>query len=263
MRNARSIDARTDAVGAPGAPGTPAVDGEEAGRSETFPLRPIKLSDQLYDQILLLIRKGEFPENSKLPSENALAERFCVSRPVVREALARLRDDNIIASRQGAGSYVKHGAGDLVQVFEPLASIEDVQAIYEYRAAIEGEAAALAAARRTPADLETIARTLRSIDRATAEGRLGAGEGLSFHVAISKASRNRYLAVSLDLMLKQVSFVMALARNLSVLPPVERARQHRAEHLRIFDAIEAGEPERARTEMRAHIENACRRIFHG
>ena len=52
------------------------------------PLRQMKLSEQIYDRIFGLIVSGEFPENSKLPTEVELAGRFGVSRTVVREALA-------------------------------------------------------------------------------------------------------------------------------------------------------------------------------
>ena len=68
--------------------------------------RQRSLSDVAYEQILADIMDGVFAENARLPAEGALAERFGISRPVVREALARLRDDGLIVSRQGSGSYV-------------------------------------------------------------------------------------------------------------------------------------------------------------
>ena len=75
--------------------------------SQLAPLRPLKLSEQIHDQLLALIMGGEFPERAKLPTESQLAIRFDVSRTIVREALARLRDDGIVLSRQGAGTFVK------------------------------------------------------------------------------------------------------------------------------------------------------------
>ena len=60
-----------------------------------------KLGDIVYDEVFALIANGEFAENTRLPSETELGRRFGASRPVVREALARLRDDGLIQSRQG------------------------------------------------------------------------------------------------------------------------------------------------------------------
>lgn len=69
--------------------------------------RQVKLSDQIYERIFGLIVSGEFPEKSKLPTEVELADRLKVSRTIVREALARLRDEGFVISRQGAGTFVQ------------------------------------------------------------------------------------------------------------------------------------------------------------
>jgi DNA-binding GntR family transcriptional regulator len=64
----------------------------------------------LYLQVARTLKKeiidGVYPLGSLLPTEDALCERFSVSRYTVREALRRLREDNLIVSRQGAGSIV-------------------------------------------------------------------------------------------------------------------------------------------------------------
>ena len=57
--------------------------------------------------MLELIAAGQIAEGDKLPSEHQISQRFSVSRPVVREALARLRDDGIIVARHGIGSFVR------------------------------------------------------------------------------------------------------------------------------------------------------------
>ena len=63
-----------------------------------------KRSAGIYERLFELIVAGEFTVNARLPSETELARRFGASRPVVREAPARLRDDGLIVSRQGSGS---------------------------------------------------------------------------------------------------------------------------------------------------------------
>ncbi len=66
--------------------------------------------DHRYLQVARALRKeivdGVYPVGSQLPTEHELCERFSVSRYTVREALRRLRDDNLVASRPRAGTLV-------------------------------------------------------------------------------------------------------------------------------------------------------------
>lgn len=66
--------------------------------------------DHRYLQVARTLRKeivdGVYPVGSQLPTEHELCERFAVSRYTVREALRRLRDDNLVASRPRAGTLV-------------------------------------------------------------------------------------------------------------------------------------------------------------
>ncbi|MCV7378639.1 GntR family transcriptional regulator [Mycobacterium alsense] len=67
-------------------------------------------SDHRYLQIARTLRKeivdGVYPVGSQLPTEHQLCERFAVSRYTIREALRRLREDNLVASRPRAGTRV-------------------------------------------------------------------------------------------------------------------------------------------------------------
>src|SRR3954451_6834931 len=60
------------------------------------PVRPIKLADRVYEQILEQIVGGQYREGARLPAEAQLAAAFSVSRPIVRDALARLNADGVI-----------------------------------------------------------------------------------------------------------------------------------------------------------------------
>jgi GntR family transcriptional regulator len=67
-------------------------------------------ADHRYIQVARTLRKeivdGVFPVGSQLPTEHELCERFSVSRYTVREALRRLREDNLVSSRPRAGTMV-------------------------------------------------------------------------------------------------------------------------------------------------------------
>src|SRR5271155_217108 len=78
------------------------------GSADSEPLpQPPRLGDHLSSRISDLIDRGEFGDEGRLPSELALAERFGGSRPVVREALCRVRSRGVIEARKGSGSYFR------------------------------------------------------------------------------------------------------------------------------------------------------------
>ena len=91
-----------------------------APRQDTPDALEGKLSGGIYAQIFERILAGEYPMNARLPAETELARRFGASRPVVREALARLREDGVIVSRQGSGSYVKRRPDSAILRFVPV-----------------------------------------------------------------------------------------------------------------------------------------------
>jgi len=237
-------------------------DGEAAAETEPE-RRRAKLSDRIYEQVFARIVSGEFPQNSKLPTEAQLCSRFNVSRPIVREALARLRDDGLVYSRQGSGSYVQRQPDSAVLRFAPVASIADMQRCFEFRAALEGEAAALAAQRRDPEAIAKIDAALKRLDAITATGELGADADFELHQAIAGAAQNRFFVDTMASLQPHIRFGMTLARNLSLLRPRERVQSVQNEHVAICRAIREGDAEGARRAMVAHIDNARRRVFEG
>jgi len=232
-------------------------------RSQGAATREWKLSDHVYEQLFELIISGEFSEHARLPPETELAERFQVSRPVVREALAKLRDDGIVQSRQGSGSFVTRRPDRAVLRFAPIGGVGDVQRCLEFRAAVEGAAAELAAQRRDSRDLKMIRQELKALDECIAADRLGVEADRRFHLAICEASKNAFFVSAYESLQKQIEFGMNLARNLSLMRPADRLKLVQGEHVAIYEAIRDRDPERARAAMVDHLNNARRRIFEG
>jgi DNA-binding FadR family transcriptional regulator len=222
-----------------------------------------KLSSGIYEQLFERIVAGEFPVNARLPSETELARRFGASRPVVREALARLRDDGLIVSRQGSGSYVRRRPDHAVLQFVPVGSIADIQRCLEFRAGLEAAAAALAATRWEDGDLADIKAAFDEVEACIETGQLGVDADEHFHRAIAEATHNQY-HVSVQVSLQpHIAFGMTLTRNLSLRRAAERLRLVQDEHLAVLRAIESRDAEGARAAMATHIENARRRMFEG
>ena len=114
------------------------------------------------------IRERRLAPGARLPTEQELMAAMGVSRTVVREAVAALRAEGLVTTRQGSGAFVAADASRVPFRIDPdgLSSIGDVLEVMELRLAIEVEAAALAAERITPERLSPIARALRAIEAA-------------------------------------------------------------------------------------------------
>lgn len=222
-----------------------------------------RLSDRVYEALLDEIMRDVYAVGQRLPTETSLAERFSVSRPVIREAMAQLRDDGLIQVRRGSGSYLVKRPNTAVLEYAPIGSIADIQRSFEFRAAIEPAAASLAAARRSAQDIETLHLALDALANAVTSGALGAEVDFAFHRAVAAASGNGFFEVTLNSLQETVTSAISVNRHLSLLDPRERLALVQREHERVFHEIEAGRPEDAREAMRQHIDGARRRVFEG
>lgn len=221
------------------------------------------LSDRVYENVLAMIAEGKIAVGAKLPTEHALSEQFEVSRPVLRQALKQLREDGVVVSRQGSGSFVQRRPDGAVLDFAPVGSIADIQRTFEFRAAVEGEAAYIAAERRTNADIARLKEALDELDRCVKHGELGVDADEAFHEAVCTASDNHYFLAARASMKSNILMGMNLTRNLSLARPQEQMSSVQKEHYVIYQAILDRDAKAARASMRAHVENARHRVFEG
>jgi DNA-binding FadR family transcriptional regulator len=216
----------------------------------------------------MLILHGEFGREGKLPAEAELAARFGVSRPVIREALSRLRATGFIVSRKGSGSYIRERALLPMQTsgalgFGPLTSLAQVRQCFEFRASVEGDAAYYAAQHRTPQLLREIRDALDRMQEAIIAGAVGMSADFEFHVGVARASGNDFYETAMEALRSPIGFAINLARNLAMTHPLEHLMTVQAEHVAILAAIESGDRDTARLAMRTHVEHACQRVFEG
>jgi GntR family transcriptional repressor for pyruvate dehydrogenase complex len=236
---------------------------EKSGDAVSFvPLkRSVRLADQLYEQIVNLIVKGGMPRGERLPTESQLCEIFGVSRPVVREAICRLQADGLVITRQGAGTYVEKRPKNEFLNLAPIGGYADLMRCFEFRIALEGEAAFLAAQRRTRSDLAEIDSALIALDRAVHSGEIGAQADHRFHLAIARASQNDMLYLSLEALSENIFTGMTVGRSLSLHHSPERLATVQREHETIGAAVRVGDAEAARDSIRMHVENARARVL--
>lgn len=221
-----------------------------------------RTASKIYDHIFDRIASGEYAKGERLPTETELADLFKVSRTVVREALARLRDDGLLQSRQGAGSFILVSAEQAIRRFAPVMSIGDIQRCYEFRMFVEEAACGLAALRRTEAELSDLLAHLRATENISDVAQ-GVDTDLDFHLAIAAASHNRFFVDTLVSMRSHMTVGMELTRKLSLTRPRDALQLMYAEHQVIYDAIAASDVSAASAAMRRHLEAARKRVFEG
>lgn len=231
--------------------GVAATEGFEAG----------KLSDVIYAKIVSGISRGDYGVGAKLPTENELAERYEVSRPIVREALARLRDNGLVVSRRGSGTYVRRGVAAQDRGIGPLASIADMKRCFEFRVSLEGESAWHAAANRAARDV--LDDAMARLEAGMARFELANDDDLNFHIAIATATGNRFFVEVLKGMAATIETGMSIIRGFQRADATERLRLVHEEHRAVYDAIRRGRPDDARAAMRLHLENSMARAFEG
>ena len=83
------------------------------------------MTDFLYEQVLNRVLSGDYAPNTRIPAEQEIAREFDLSRPVVRNALARLKREGILESRRGSGTVVKEVDAAARPAFGPLESVDD------------------------------------------------------------------------------------------------------------------------------------------
>ncbi|POR55590.1 FadR/GntR family transcriptional regulator [Bosea psychrotolerans] len=225
---------------------------------------PSPLVQRVHHQLRARIASGEYASHSRLPGEHDLSAIYGVSRPVVREALRRLREDGLIFSRQGAGTFVRGGEAEQGRAlaFAPVGTIADVQRCYEFRLEVEPANAFYAAKRHNPAALEAIGSAFELLRDTTHAHRHREDADYAFHIAIAEAANNYFFLSSMQALKDHINVGMKL-HGLSLLGPAGGLAGVLDEHARIFAAIGARDAEAARDAMRMHIKGSYDRLFEG
>ncbi len=219
------------------------------------PIRPKRISDQVFEQLKDLIFKGHLKPGEKMMTERDLAQALGVSRPTVREAINKLVNLGVVEHRQGQGTFVKSPSDDSEK--NPLAAIIsdpefDLVELLEVRLGLECNAATLAAQRATEEDIRALRSCLEDMISEVEQGGLGSDADVCFHMAIAFATGN---AVHIRIMRSLYDMMFyGIRQNLQHLYTEpdnleEIVRQHTA----VFDAISNRAPDAAFEAMKHHI----------
>ncbi len=210
-----------------------------------------QLRNLVAEQLRAAILEGRYKPGEWLRQER-LAQELNVSQMPVREALKELAAEGLIEHVPYRG----------VRVIE--FSAEDIEDLYAHRAFLEGRAAAYAAQHITENELQTLASLMKEMGNHAAPEQVGTYRLLNrqFHQTIFIASRREYLVRALQQM--WAAFPTMLIGNFAFTatrPLPERDLTDADEHLAIFNALNAHQPQAAEQAMRKHIISTAQHLL--
>ena len=233
---------------------------EEKRETRSKPKR--LLADRVYHSLFSRISNGDYPVNQRLPSEHQLSEEFGVSRPVLRTALEKLREEGMIYARQGAGNFVRAPSVSPVG-FARVETLADIQRCYEFRLTLETAAATLAAERRNNKMMEEMEEALELMRTATGSKEHREDADFEFHIAIAKSTNNHYYEAALRALRDHIYVGMKM-HGQSLMTEGSKALEHVfEEHLEIFEAIRDQNRQLAASLMESHLVHSRDRLFGG
>ena len=217
--------------------------------------RDATLAQHVADQLERLIVQQHFEAGERLPPERELAERFGVSRTVIREAVRTVASKGLLQVRAGSGTLVRKPSSESVAESVALLVSMNGQAtpakIVEVRRTLEVEIAGLAAHRRTDEDLLRLESILLSAAEKLDDPDTFIETDVAFHAALAQATQNELFGV----LLASIANVMTEARALGLRVPGTPERTLRY-HREVFRWVERGDRDMAREAMDRHMDEA-------
>ena len=226
-----------------------------------YAIQKKKLYEEVMDQISKLIASGEYKVGDRLPSLQELSEMFEVGKPTLREALSVLASAGVVEIRHGSGIFVHRTGTEEIPSSVFLGSVErdNLLSWLEFRQAIEGEAARLAAIRREDSDLIQIEEAQDQLEAEINQGRIGAEWDYLFHERIALATHNPIFSQAITTtadILKQY-FELSLRQSLAM---PSRRGVVMTEHREILAYLQRQDSVGAREAMLRHLENVEKKV---
>ena len=207
-----------------------------------------RLSEQVVAELEHTILEEYREPGTRLPKESELADRFHVSRIVIREAMKILEERGVVQVRAGRGTMTvaptpERVKASLLRLFrdQPIPTLSEMERMMELREVLEETVAGLAAVRATPEDLQRISAALDDMANPDRSVEQTIEADLRFHVAVAEAAHNRFFEMVIE-PLTQV-FVQQIKLTDSYTVGVDL-------HRHVFDKIAKGDPVAARQAVR-------------
>lgn len=224
--------------------------------------KSLSLTNELVKSLRTEIQKGSFKPGDKLPSSKVIENQAGVSRSVVREAIAQLKAEGLVDSRQGVGVFVT--AIQPTKAFKidraEFESIHNAIQILELRMSVESEMSGMAAKNRSDEQMQNIIDCMHAMENKIALGEKATTEDFAFHKAIAEASGNPYFLRFID----YIGSGVIPAREIITKYEKDSGSEKlltviQEEHQQITRAIQAQDSELAKASAKAHLSNSIKR----
>ena len=221
---------------------------------------PRRAYEDVAAELEVLIRSGHYAVDERLPSERALANEFGVSRPTVRVALGQLEQRGLVATKANSGTFVTAQAVEASSV--PALAEEDPEEVLETRLTLEVTVARLAARRAAsaPAALEEVRLAVEAHERLADPGVLHPEIDLAFHRSVAAVTGNAFLCQVLEPLWRTIHHDLLRTLMRRTWNP-EDTRRTGKEHRAIYEALVAGDQDRAAFAMELHLRGLIALIF--
>lgn len=218
------------------------------------------LPGRIAAEIAREIHDAKLAPGDKLPTEHVLSKTFGVSRSVIREAIAQLRNEGVVETRQGVGAFVTDPRQRVSIRVErsKLNDPDNFRNLFQLRMPLEIEAAGLAAVHRSPAQLKKLQAALERMRNTPEWEKDGVAADLDFHRTLAEATQNDYFLMFLGFIAERISSAINIAFSRAVFGEILDVTI--AEHVAIYEAVAKGDAVAARQAMRAHLLGAARRV---
>ncbi len=225
---------------------------------EYQPIKQVKVSTLIVDQIKSHIIKGNLNPGDPLPSERELMSLFNVSRSSLREALKILDTSGFVEISQRKRTRVKSIVPD--DFIEPIRNLlkEDMETILEVhdvRRCLESWNVYFAAERATKEDIELLSQNLESMEEGIRKKQSLIDYDAAFHLAISKAAHNK---IQTHLMFSIYALIQS---TVGICYETNESSDILEEHRDVYLAIKDKNPKLAREKMNIHLDKVLSRIY--
>lgn len=221
-----------------------------------FTILRANLSDQIADALENWILEEASVDGDKLPSEQTLAERFSVSRNVIRESLNILKARGLVENRNGSGNFVKKPSSTNVsEIMNLIVKMDQisVEELFDARLVLESAACRRAAVRITPEELEDLKCRMQKLEDRNLTLQERREMDLYFHRGIAKYSGNRFLFLLGRTMKNVMTENMFLEKEAEREYRIVKSLQA---HQKIWDGLASGDPDLAEAAMIEHLQDS-------
>ena len=156
-------------------------------------IEKVNLVDAVYRQLREMILSEQIPEGTRLDGENKLAGQFEVSRVVVREALQRLRSDNLIVTRQGLGTFAANPDNFIAAIDQFDLTEETYREFLHFRESVEYKALQLSRTAATDKDYDAVDRCAGGLQQSAVGAHADSESDFDFHFAVVRCGHNVFL----------------------------------------------------------------------